>query len=251
MAMVVSYAEIKTTFANFTAAEGTTYEAALFNLVEWVQAHNFVENLLRAAHEKNDGNQELQAVFKELMGPAERALVDLEPLLKPLEALAADAWSLYDKIAKSGWDRRARQGASIVEMARDLARMTERQEKGRRFVPLLAFIEGLCDRIKQGEDPGEAGYLEGWLEKTTRALEVSRGAGAALIGYQGPGAGGYVVMQIRPLQLAEGAPPRGRPGYGVKAWLLGTDRDQALLGGRGRAGSRRRSTMWRRNFPRC
>ena len=138
---------------------------------------------------------------------------------------------LYDQIAKPGWKLRPGPRASLTDLARNLARMTERQEQGRRFVPLLAFVEGLCDRIKQGKDPGEAGYLEGWLKKTTQALGVSRGAGAALIGYQGPGAGGYVVMQIRPLQLAEGASSRGSPGYGVKAWLFGTNRDQALLGG--------------------
>ena len=167
------------------------------------------------------------------MGPIEREVVDLEPLLKPLEAWAADAWNLYDKIAKPGWPHRARQSASIVEMARDLARMTERQEKGQRFVPLLAFVEGLCDRIKQGKDLGEAGPLEGWLEKTMQALGVSRGVGAALIEYQRPVVGGYVLVQIRPLQFAEGAAARGGPGYGVKAWLRGTDRDQALLGGKG------------------
>ena len=249
--MVVSYAEIKTTFANFTAAEGTTYEAALFNLVEWVQAHNFVENLLRAAHEKNDGNQELQAVFKELMGPAERALVDLEPLLKPLEALAADAWSLYDKIAKSGWDRRARQGASIVEMARDLARMTERQEKGRRFVPLLAFVEGLCDRIKQGKDLGEAGPLEGWLEKTSAGpWGIPRG-GSGVDRVSRTGRRGVRPHADPSPPIRRGGAAAGGPATVSRPGCSGPTGTKPSSGGRGRAGSRRRSTMWRRNFPRC
>ena len=223
MALVVLYAEFKRPFSDFLAAPGTPYETALLDLLEWVEAQNRVEDLLRAAREKNEGNPELRVVFKELMGPIERELVDLEPLLTPLEALTASKWSLYDKIAKPGWERRARKGDSIVKMARDLARMPVREEQGRRIVPLLAFVEGLCKQI------ADASELDSWLGRTKSALGVISGAGATLVGGEASGAGGYILVQVRPLPKTEEA-SSPEPSYGVKAWLLGTDRDKALLG---------------------
>jgi len=250
MEMVVDDAGIETAFAEYLAVPGTKYSHALYHLISEAEAQGRVEDLLRTARESKPGNCKLQGIFTELAVGIEKELVGLEPLLDSLEK-RTDGWMLYDRIAKPGWKPRLGPGASLTDLARNLARMTERQEKGRRFVPLLAFVEGLCKRIKQGKDLGEVRPLKGWLKQTKQALGVPPGAGAALIEHQGPVDGGYGLVQIRPLQFAEGASPRGRPGYGVKAWLLGTDRDQALLGGRGRAGSRRRSTMWRRNFPRC
>ena len=88
----------------------------------------------------------------------------------------------------------------------------------------------MCDRIKQGEPPAEAGELEGWLERTERALGVTREAGATLAGGRASGAGGYVLVQIRPLQMTEEGSKPELSAYGVKAWLLGTDRNKLLVG---------------------
>jgi len=60
MEIVVSDAEIGTTFANFLAVPGTSYEAALFNLLDYVEAQNKLVPFLHAAHVRNSGNENLR-----------------------------------------------------------------------------------------------------------------------------------------------------------------------------------------------
>ena len=66
MEIVVSDAEIGTSFANFLAAPGTTYETALFNLLDSIEAQSKLVPFLQAARIRNSGNESLQRVLANL-----------------------------------------------------------------------------------------------------------------------------------------------------------------------------------------
>jgi len=66
MEIVVSDADIGTTFANFLAVPGTTYEVALFNLLDYVEAQNKLVPFLQAARDRNSGNENLRTVLANL-----------------------------------------------------------------------------------------------------------------------------------------------------------------------------------------
>ena len=66
MEIVVSDAEIGTTFANFMAVPGTPYEAGPFNLLDYVEAQNKLVPFLQAARLRNPGNENLRKVLAEL-----------------------------------------------------------------------------------------------------------------------------------------------------------------------------------------
>jgi Trypsin-like peptidase domain/Effector-associated domain 1 len=77
MNIVVSNADIGTSFANFRAAE-VTYEVALFNLLQWVEAQDRLVPFLRAARQKNPGNPKLKKVTARF-APLEDRFKSLRP----------------------------------------------------------------------------------------------------------------------------------------------------------------------------
>jgi hypothetical protein len=83
MKIVVSNAGLPKSFDNFLAVEGTTYEAALFNLLEWVESQDALVRFLKAAQAENRGNPELKKVMASLTG-LEAKFTALRPD-KPLE----------------------------------------------------------------------------------------------------------------------------------------------------------------------
>jgi Trypsin-like peptidase domain/Effector-associated domain 1 len=66
MKIVVDRADLGVSFANFLAADGTTYEVALFHLLQWVDAQDKIVPLLNAAGRKNPGNPKLRDVRAKL-----------------------------------------------------------------------------------------------------------------------------------------------------------------------------------------
>jgi hypothetical protein len=85
MSIVVSNAGLKTSFTNFLAAPGTTYEEAVFNLLEWVESQKQLIPFLQAAGQENFGNPKLRAVLSKL-GPLEKQYHALRPGLSLREA---------------------------------------------------------------------------------------------------------------------------------------------------------------------
>ncbi|OAI54753.1 hypothetical protein AYO44_14290, partial [Planctomycetaceae bacterium SCGC AG-212-F19] len=85
MAIVVANAELGKSFANFLAVPGTTYEEAVFNLLDWVEAQDQLTRLLRAASRENSGNLKLRAVVGHL-APLESKYAALRPDLSFGEA---------------------------------------------------------------------------------------------------------------------------------------------------------------------
>ncbi|QDU75382.1 hypothetical protein Pan97_24120 [Bremerella volcania] len=70
--MVVSNADLGTRFVNFLAAPGTTYDQAVFNLVDWVESRNLVIRFLQAAIQANSGNPKLQAFYRQFLDLSDR-----------------------------------------------------------------------------------------------------------------------------------------------------------------------------------
>ena len=68
MEIVVSDADIGMTFANYLAVPGTTYEAALFSLLDTIEAQNKLVPFLLSARARNPGNPNLQRVLAHLSG---------------------------------------------------------------------------------------------------------------------------------------------------------------------------------------
>ena len=66
MKIVVDYADLGVSFGNFLAAEGTTYDSALFALLQWVDAQDKVLPLMNSAGRKNRGNPRLREVRAKL-----------------------------------------------------------------------------------------------------------------------------------------------------------------------------------------
>lgn len=66
MKIVVDYADLGVSFANFLAADGISYDVALFNLLQWVDAQDKVLPLMNSAGRKNWGNPKLKAVRAKL-----------------------------------------------------------------------------------------------------------------------------------------------------------------------------------------
>ena len=66
MKIVVDYADLGVSFANFLAAEGTTYDVALFNLLQWVDAQDKIVPLMNSAGRKAPGNRRLREVRAKL-----------------------------------------------------------------------------------------------------------------------------------------------------------------------------------------
>jgi hypothetical protein len=79
MSIVVSNAGLKTSFTNYLAVPGTTYEEAVFNLLEWVESQSQLIPFLQAAGQENNGNPKLRVVLSKL-----------EPLEKQYHALRPD-----------------------------------------------------------------------------------------------------------------------------------------------------------------
>ena len=68
MEIVVSNADIGTTFANYLAVPGTTYEQAMFNLLIWAESQDKLVPFLKAAQASNPGNPRLKAVMAKFAG---------------------------------------------------------------------------------------------------------------------------------------------------------------------------------------
>jgi len=68
MEIVVSNADIGTTFANYLAVPGTTYEQAMFNLLIWVESQDKLVPFLKAAQKSNPGNPKLKVVMAKFAG---------------------------------------------------------------------------------------------------------------------------------------------------------------------------------------
>ncbi len=66
MKIVVDRADLGVSFANFLAADGIAYDAALFNLVQWVDAQDKILPLMNSAGRKNPGNRKLRDVSVKL-----------------------------------------------------------------------------------------------------------------------------------------------------------------------------------------
>lgn len=76
--MVVSDADVGIKFAEFLAVPGTLYSAAVFNLLDWLEAQNKLVPFLQAARRANTGNPKLTAVLAKL-GVIEAKYATLRP----------------------------------------------------------------------------------------------------------------------------------------------------------------------------
>jgi len=131
MNIVVSNADIGTSFANFLAAPGVTYELALFNLLQWVEAQDRLVPFLQAARQKNPGNPKLKNVTARF-APLEDKFKSLRPNVNFGQA-----------------ERLVLQGATFEDVAVWLARL------GR-------MRRAVC-RIETQPPPNKAGYGTGYL----------------------------------------------------------------------------------------
>jgi len=66
MKVVVDRADIGVSFGNFLAADGITYDLALFNLLQWADAQDKIVPLINSAARKNPGNPRLRDVSAKL-----------------------------------------------------------------------------------------------------------------------------------------------------------------------------------------
>jgi Trypsin-like peptidase domain/Effector-associated domain 1 len=66
MKIVVDRADLGVSFANFLAADGIAYDAALFNLLQWVDAQDKMLPLMNSAGRKAPGNRKLREVSVKL-----------------------------------------------------------------------------------------------------------------------------------------------------------------------------------------
>jgi hypothetical protein len=228
-----------------------TGDLTILDVIDHAERHGWTTELIVAGRKRNPGNGRLREAARELV-PACSAALELELQLPVLEQHLKrimlpplEAAGCYEQSCPVRWNRLPPGSYTLIDYARDLTRGLSQESGG---FPLLDFVQLLTLTKTVPSEVNES--LRKWLSDTTQAL--SRDAAdlialrrhlnalrldpAACRPHPVVAGGAYMLMQVwprtPPAPSSSGSSPASAAArYGVRAWLLGTDRDHELLDG--------------------